>query len=44
MEKLTQTAALEQVTAITNVRIFDGEQISCGSKFSGLVIFSILPS
>lgn len=27
MEKVTQNAALEQVTVITNVRIFDGEQI-----------------
>ncbi|OBZ16052.1 amidohydrolase family protein [Bacillus sp. FJAT-26390] len=27
MEKVTQNAALEQVTAITNVRIFDGDQI-----------------
>jgi len=27
MEKITQHAALEQVTAITNVRIFDGEQM-----------------
>ncbi|WP_053374397.1 amidohydrolase family protein [Paenibacillus sp. FJAT-27812] len=27
MEKVTQHAALEQVTAITNVRIFDGDQI-----------------
>lgn len=27
MEKVTQNAALEQVTAITNIRIFDGNQI-----------------
>ncbi|MFX3631573.1 MAG: amidohydrolase family protein [Candidatus Pristimantibacillus sp.] len=27
MEKVTKNAALEQITAITNVRIFDGEQI-----------------
>lgn len=27
MEKITQNAVLEQVTAITNVRIFDGDQI-----------------
>ncbi|MGG4220037.1 amidohydrolase family protein [Paenibacillus jamilae] len=27
MEKVAQNAALEQVTAITNVRIFDGDQI-----------------
>lgn len=27
MEKVTQNAALEQVTAITNIRIFDGNQM-----------------
>lgn len=27
MDRVTQNAALEQVTAITNIRIFDGNQM-----------------